>query len=216
MPIPSFPTNLQARPTPPDAGVTPPDAVVYVAAWDGYARAAASGARRSVAWRTLRETLTIVVVAAAIFFGSRTVVQGREVLGPSMQPTYHTGQRLFVLRYFFHDPNQGDIVVFHPPVPSKDDYIKRVVGGPGDHIAVKDGRVAVNGLLLNEPYLNGVRTPCAGRWCDLTLGPDEYFVMGDNRPASSDSRAWGPVTKDQIVGRAWLLYYPFSDFGFVP
>src|SRR5262249_26720327 len=166
--------------------------------------------------RILRELALTVLFAGVIFFGSRAVVQGREVLGPSMAPTYHTGQRLFVLRYFFHNPSAGDVVVFHPPVPSKDDYIKRVIAVPGDHIVIHDSRVTINGRPLDEPYLNGITTPCNGRWCDVTLGKDEYFVMGDNRGVSSDSRYWGPVTGDRIVGHAWLLYYPFSDFGLVP
>jgi signal peptidase I len=144
-------------------------------------------------------------------------VQGREVRGPSMQPAYHTGQRLFVTRYFFSAPNRGDVIVFHPTGPAKDDFIKRVIGVPGDRVVVRNGGVWVNGEALSEPYLaGGIQSACAGRWCDVLLGPNEYFVMGDNRPNSSDSRIWGPVTNSQIVGKAWLLYYPFSEFGLAP
>ena len=111
--------------------------------------------------------------------------------------------------YLFHRPRRGDVVVFDPPYPNRGageiirrrDYIKRVIGEPGDHVVVKDGRVSVNGQQLDEQYLGGVQTFCGGQWCDLTLGPDEYFVMGDNRANSSDARLWGPVTGDRIVGK---------------
>jgi signal peptidase I len=189
----------------------------YLEAWDEASVPLPAPVKRRAGLSFLREVLQVLVVASLLFVGTRTVVQGREVRGPSMQPTYHTGQRLFVTRYFFTDPSRGDVVVFHPPSPSRDDYIKRVIGVPGDHIQVRNGRVLVNGELLGESYLPAdAQTSCAGRWCDVTLGPDEYYVMGDNRPNSSDSRAWGPVREGTIVGRAWLLYYPFSDFGFAP
>lgn len=211
--IPSF-TNPDAVAQPSRSSAT--DSTPYLEAWDGVSTPP-TGRRHGDGFRFLREVLQIVVVAALLFAGTRTVVQGREVRGPSMQPTYHTGQRLFVTRYFFDDPSRGDVVVFHPPSPSRDDYIKRVIGVPGDHIQVRNGRVLVNGEALSESYLPAnVQTNCAGRWCDLPLGPDEYYVMGDNRPNSSDSRAWGPVRESTIVGKAWLLYYPFSDFGFAP
>lgn len=187
----------------------------YQEAWDAYAAARPRAKPRS-GLRVLREGLQVAVIAAVLFLGTRTVVQGREVRGPSMQPAYHSGQRLFVTRYFFHDPHHGDVVVFHPPTPSKDDYIKRVIGVPGDRVVVRDGRVTVNGDVLDESYLKGAPTTCFGRFCDVTLGSNEYYVMGDNRPNSSDSRAWGPIKDDAIVGKAWLLYYPFSDFGLAP
>ena len=187
----------------------------YVAAWDAHAARIPAAARRSPL-RLVREVAQTAVLALVLFVGTRSVVQGREVHGPSMQPTYHTGQRVFVTRYFFHSPRRGDVIVFHPPAVSRDDFIKRVIGSPGDHVVVKDGRVWVNGALLEEPYLPAAQTTCFGRWCDVTLGADEYFVMGDNRANSSDSRSWGPVQRDRIVGKTWLLYYPFSDFGFAP
>jgi len=174
-------------------------------------------ATRRSTLRVARETVQVLLFAVLLLAGTRTVVQGREVRGPSMQPAYHTGQRLFVTRYFFHGPSHEDVVVFHPPAPSQDDYIKRVIGVPGDRVQVKNGRVTVNGVTLDESYLTpGQQTTCSGRWCDVTLGEDEYFVMGDNRPNSSDSRVWGPVQREKIVGKAWLLYYPFTDFGLAP
>lgn len=189
----------------------------FVDAWDQYAAGLRRSASRGSAWRVTRETVQVVVVALLLFAGTRTVVQGREIRGPSMLPTYHTGQRLFVTRYFFDDPDRGDVIVFRPPSRGSDDYIKRVIGGPGDRVQIFGGRVAVNGEAVDESYLGaGVQTTCSGPWCDVVLGPDQYYVMGDSRPNSSDSRLWGPVDDEQIVGRAWLLYYPFSDFGWAP
>ena len=187
----------------------------FVEAWDTHA-ATVTRSRRRFPTRLLREVLQTAVLAIVLFAGTRSVVQGREVNGPSMQPTYESGQRVFVTRYFFHGPRRGDVVVFHPPAVSKDDFIKRVIGVPGDHVSVRDGEVRVNGERLEESYLSAAQTTCFGRWCEVTLGEDQYFVMGDNRPNSSDSRTWGPVKGDRIVGKTWLLYYPFSDFGLAP
>jgi signal peptidase I len=91
-----------------------------------------------------------------------------------------------------------------------------VIGVPGDRVAVRDGRVFVNGIELDEPYVARGQSACFTRWCDVTLAPGQFYVMGDNRANSSDSRAWGPVTQGNIVGRAWLLYYPLSEFGLAP
>ena len=203
-------TQVQRPPTSFDPG-----SAAYAEAWDWYGGRHAP-ALRSGGFRVVREVLQVALIALLFFVGTRTVVQGREVRGPSMQPTYHSGQRLFVTRYFFGRPERGDVVVFHPPAAGRDDYIKRVIGVPGDHVVVKDGRVVVNGQQVEERYLSVAQTSCFGRYCDVTLGPDEYFVMGDNRANSSDSRMWGVVKRGQIVGKTWLLYYPFSDFGLAP
>lgn len=210
------------EPTPP-AGAQPQDRVrsvadsaIFVSAWESHVRGEPSptGRRRSI--RLIREVAQTALVALILFAGTRTVVQGRQVRGPSMQPTYHTGQRVFVTRYVFGEPRRGDVIVFDPPVPSEDDLIKRVIGVPGDRVVVKEGTVSVNGERLDESYLAGIKTSCFGRYCDVTLGAGQYFVMGDNRTNSSDSRLWGPVQSGSIVGKAWLLYYPFSDFGLAP
>ena len=217
MPHPAPPVDAAAEQEPSPRPRFDPGSSAYVEAWDHHAAAhPAPAPGRLGGLRLLREGLQVALIAAVLFVGTRTVVQGREVRGPSMQPTYHSGERLFVTRYFFHGPHRGDVVVFHPPTPSKDDYIKRVIGVPGDRVVVKDGRVSVNGEPLEETYLSARQTACFGQYCDVTLGPDEYYVMGDNRPNSSDSRFWGPVTGDRIVGKAWLLYYPFSEFGLAP
>lgn len=172
--------------------------------------------RNSRAWGALREILISAAIVAVIFFGTREVAQGREVLGPSMQPTFHQGQRIFITKYLVGSPAHGDVVVFKPPVQSPDDYIKRVIGVPGDHVVVSHGTVSVNGQALSESYVHGQTSACAGQWCDVTLGPNEYFVLGDNRGNSADSRFWGPVTGENIRGKAWLRFYPLDEFKFAP
>lgn len=219
---------------PVDAG-----SAVYVDAWDRFAPPTVVTVRRSRGGaRLLREAAQTLVLAFVIFFGTHAAVQGYEVEGPSMQPTYHTGQRVFVNkalytraeklgrfipflksgdgRFLFREPRRGNVIVFSPPFPSKDDLIKRVIGEPGDRVVVKDGKVFVNGSQLDEPYLRNVQTFCAGSNCDVTLGPDQYYVMGDNRPNSSDSRIWGPVPGGKVVGKTWLISYPFGEFGWAP
>jgi len=166
--------------------------------------------------RALGDLALAAVAVLLVFAGTRSVAQGREVLGPSMQPTFEQGQRIFVAKYLLHDPGRGDVVVFKPPVASKDDFIKRVIGVPGDHVVIRNGSVTVNGEPLSEAYIHGAATLCNGRFCDVTLGLDQYYVMGDNRPNSSDSRSWGPVTRSNIRGQVWLRFYPLGDFKLEP
>ncbi len=186
------------------------------------------------------------ILALAIFLAVRAVVQNFRVEGSSMDPTYATGQYVLVNkllyqrvnlaplaralpflhldgeeRYLFRGPRRGEVIVFHPPLPStpssgERDFIKRVIGLPGEHVLIRDGRVYIDGQELVEPYLRNVQTHCGSQWCDVVLGPDQYFVMGDNRGNSSDSRLWGPVSGDKIIGKAWFVYLPFADFGPAP
>jgi signal peptidase I len=123
--------------------------------------------------------------------------------------------------YPFDPPERGDIVVFDPPVEGGADkpYIKRVIGLPGETIEIRqDGHVYVDGQRLDEPYLDGTANRCApGRACDPTLVPEGHvYVLGDNRGNSSDSRVFGPVDIDAIIGKAWVTYWPADDFGLVP
>ena len=131
-----------------------------------------------------------------------------------MMPSLNPGQYLIINKvvYKLHPPDRGDIIVFHHPRSPERDLIKRVVGVPGDVVDVRKGAVYVNDVLLDEPY---VLQP--GRYSGhYELGPDEYFVLGDNRPNSDDSRNWGTVKGDQIVGKAWLSYWPPGEWGTVP
>ena len=161
-----------------------------------------------------------------------------------MEPTLDVGQRVLVNRFLYHfkDPKIGDVVVFHPPVgadngqecgvpgghpkagepcpeptPGRSDqnFIKRIVAGPGDTLSIKAGHPVVNGDLQDdEPFIN----PCGnGGSCDfprtITIPPDHYFMMGDNRGASDDSRFWGPVPRDWIIGEAFATYWPPNRIG---
>jgi signal peptidase I len=113
--------------------------------------------------------------------------------------------------YQYHQPERGDIIAcYYPPDPNAIPYIKRVIGLPGDTIAVKGGKVSINGKVIDEPYLKGLSTHGTGIW---TLQDDQYFVMGDNRNNSSDSRSWGPVLPRHIIGKAVWIYAPRSKFG---
>ena len=221
-----------ASPPRTDAGsVGDRTAAPFEAAWAAYAARTGRGRRRLAAVRAVREGLQVVVTALALFFVSTAAVQGYEVEGPSMQPGYRAGQRVFVNKLvyrrwqglsnlapaLFHPPARGETVVFDPPFTSEVALIKRVIGVPGDHVVIRDGRVFINGQPLSEAYLPAQeRTDCGGQWCDVWLGQDDYFVLGDNRPNSSDSRSWGTVRLGQITGKAWFVFSPFREFGHAP
>lgn len=178
----------------------------------------------------LREVLETLVLTALIFFSVNLVTGRFKIDGASMNDTFFHGEYIIVSRvaYRLHPPQHGDIVVFVPPYsdtgtfverligkPGETDFIKRVVGVPGDTVEIVGGAVRVNGVLLDEPYLREpMRTFQPETW---RLGEDEYFVMGDNRNFSKDSRdpAVGPISIDRIVGKVWLVYFPFRDFGIV-
>ncbi|ACL24554.1 MULTISPECIES: signal peptidase I [Chloroflexus] len=194
----------------------------------------------------VRELLETAIFILLVFLIVRSVVQNFKIEGSSMEPTLHTGQYILVnkLIYFhfdlnaplrllpgqsdlpprivypFRPPQRGDIVVFEYPRDVRRDYIKRVIGLPGDVIEILEGKVYVNGVLLDEPYLRGAFTYCLGGYpCaqgPVTVPPNSIFVMGDNRGNSSDSREWDALPLDRVIGQAWLIYYPFSDWGLVP
>lgn len=144
------------------------------------------------------------------------------VYGSSMEPNFKTGDYLIVdeLTYKLENPKRGDVIVLRPPVVDKEKshFIKRIVGLPGETVIVQNSTVTIknteypNGFVLNEPYL----TYHSDREAIYKLGNDEYFVMGDNRPSSSDSRNWGPLKREAITGRAFLRLYPFSELSILP
>lgn len=124
------------------------------------------------------------------------------------------------ISYKFREPMRGEVVVFHAPPAAGCvegtgcDFIKRIIAVPGDKVAVHDNAIWINGQKLPEPYIPDDFEILPGRATlneEIYLGPDEYFVSGDNRPHSSDSRFWGPITKDEIVGRVFLRYWPISE-----
>ncbi len=167
-------------------------------------------------WREVLDTLVFVVVVYALveISAPRFLIEGR-----SMLPNFHDGERLIVTRltYLFGKPSRGDIVIFNAPNarPNDPPLIKRVIGLPGDTVAIRDTRVYVNHTLLDEPYIN---EPCNPTSCpddEWLLGADEYFVMGDNRNNSRDSRRFGPIHFNQLIGEAFLRYWPPNGWGIV-
>ncbi|HEY7019795.1 MAG TPA: signal peptidase I [Ktedonobacterales bacterium] len=175
--------------------------------------------------RLLREVLEVAIITLLLFMGVRLLVQNYEVLGPSMTPTLLTHQRILVdkAHYFFTSPARGDIVVFQAPQVALDkcpgdadtgqpntDFVKRIIGVPGDTVQIDDnGAVIVDGVPIKESY---VRYPAyASAPEKVQLGPNEYFVMGDNRENSCDSRIFGPVQRNEIAGRAAFVYWPLTN-----
>ena len=198
--------------------------------------------KRSSASGSLLELVLIVAVALGLALGIQAfLVKPYRIPSPSMVPTLVEGQRILVNRIGnrFSDPEVGDIVVFHPPTGAEEgptcgsgpppegqpcdtptpqradvNFVKRVVAGPGDRIAIDDGHVVLNGKRQEEPF---IRECGQGSDCDfpreITVPADHYFMMGDNRGASDDSRFWGPVPRDWIIGGAFATYWPPKRIG---
>ena len=180
----------------------------------------------------LFEILETILMALAVFLIVHTSIQTVRVQGVSMDPTLTHGQHLIVnklvyqiLPYqpggtninlgnrripFFHLPTLGDVIVFHLPDDPTRDLVKRVIGVPGDIVGMVNGVVYVNELPLHEPYITNRHTGYAS---PVLIRPGHYFVLGDNRKASSDSRLLGQIPRDNITGKVWFAYWPLSNFG---
>lgn len=194
----------------------------------------------------VRELVETAVYILLVFVIVRSMVQNFKIEGSSMEPSLHTGQYILVnkLIYFHFDaaaplhlmpgynaqnlmpqitypllsPKRGDIVVFEYPNDPKKDYIKRVIGLPGEKLRINGGYVSINGKKIEEPYLKpNEQTYCNSEKCnegkEVVVPPNNLFVMGDNRGNSSDSREWGLLPFDNIIGQAWLLYFPLDKIG---
>jgi signal peptidase I len=164
-----------------------------------------------------REVIGLVLLVALVYTPINLMTARAIVRGPSMQPTFWTDQRVIVNRaaYYFGSPARGDVIVLHNPSnPEDDDLIKRVIGLPGETVEIREGRVHINGVLIDEPYIKAVECRrCINKaW---VLGAEEYFVMGDNRNDSRDSRDFNAIHKSLIVGQAWVRYWPPQDFAFI-
>ncbi len=170
-------------------------------------------------WRNvgsmLRELIETLILTLVIFLLIRFAVQNFRIEGFSMEPNFHDGQFLIVnkLVYMLHPPQRGDVIVFVPPTSDSRDFIKRVIGLPGDRVEIVDGRVLINGKPLDEPYPLNPATYSSG---PVTVPPGQYYVLGDNRNNSSDSHAWGTVPASKIIGQAWITYWPPQRIGLVP
>jgi signal peptidase I len=143
------------------------------------------------------------------------LAQATRVYGTSMEPNFHTNERLVVekISYRFHGPRRDDVIVLKDPSGGSDPLIKRVVGLPGERITIADGRVYVDGVALDEQYLHQATLQGNGR--SWLVPPFEVFVMGDNRGASRDSRSFGTVPINTVIGRAIFRYWPPGEIGFV-
>ena len=163
--------------------------------------------------RTLAEIVQTVLLAGVLFLGVNFVTARIRVEGSSMEPSLHDGEFVVVnrLAYRWSPPERGDIVVFRFPLNPDRRFIKRIVGLPGDQIVISEGRVLVNGLELQEPYI-AAAPRYAGEW---SVGAGEVFVLGDNRNNSSDSQNWGMLPLGGIIGRAVLVYWPVADAGVI-
>jgi signal peptidase I len=180
------------------------------------------------------EVLQTLVLALLIFVLVRNVVANFRIEGSSMEPNFHDGQFLFINRFAYcpglhldmapidlkwsktwclWQPQRGDVIIFRYPRDPTKDYIKRVIGLPGDKVEVKSGEVYINDEPLPEPF-----GPNPGSYSapPITVPPDQVYVMGDNRNNSSDSHMWGPLPEGYIVGRAWLSYWPPHSWGQIP
>ena len=157
--------------------------------------------------RFAKDILEIVLISLILFVSINAVSARIRVESVSMQPTLYAGNFVVInkMSYKFSQPYRGDIIVFlYPPDPTQDPYIKRVIGLPGESVQIKDERVYINGVRISEPYVS-LQTQHGGEW---TVPQDALFVMGDNRNNSSDSRSWGVVPIENVIGKAAVVYWP--------
>jgi signal peptidase I len=182
-------------------------------------------------WDTIVDwVVTIAIAVAAVLVIKEWVVNPYRIPSSSMEPTLHcaapgvgcqagASDRVLANRfiYRFRDPERGDIVVFETPEEAVErcgaggTFVKRLIGLPGDTIAQRSGILRVNGAPLEESYVNG--GPAGLDFPERMLGPDEYFMMGDNRGQSCDSREWGPVSRDDLIGPVFAVYWPPTRLG---
>jgi signal peptidase I len=182
---------------------------------------------KSTLLSTLADFIETIVVAAAIFvIVYLFLLQPHQVKGASMQPNFKDGEYILTdkISYRFQNPQRGDVVILKAPTDPDVDFIKRIIGLPGEKIKISDGKIVIfnsnkkNGFTLKEPY-RIIGTTSGGKEApqntEIQIPQDSYFVLGDNRLESYDSRSWGFLPKKNIIGKAWLRYWPLNVFGFV-
>jgi signal peptidase I len=162
----------------------------------------------------LREIIETILLTVIIYVAVNFATGRFRIEGSSMEPSMHPNQYVLVdkISYMLGEPQRGDVVVFNYPLATERDFIKRVIGLPGETVSIEGGIVSVDGQPLEEPYISAPPM-YSNSW---TLGADEYFVLGDNRNSSSDSHSWGPLNRQYLIGRAIFVYWPPTLWGLVP
>lgn len=166
------------------------------------------------------QTLVIFAAIATVIY--LFIAQPHKVSGPSMYPTFQDGDYIISdkVTYDFASPKRGDVIVFKDPQDTSLDFIKRVIGLPGDTVELVNGKVYVNQQQIQESYIASTIVTTGNSFLpdnqEITVPANDYFVLGDNREVSSDSRSWGYVPKNEIIGRVILRYWPPSEFGINP
>ena len=162
-----------------------------------------------------REILITAILALIIFLGAQATIQTFVVVMTSMEPSFHDGQRLLVNKagFIFGDPERGDVVIFEAPNGRGGDYIKRVIGLPGDTIEIRDKEVYIDGSKLDEPYIMDAPTYILA---EQEIPENHYFVLGDNRNNSDDSHHGWVVPRENMIGKAWISTWPPENWGLVP
>jgi signal peptidase I len=176
------------------------------------------------AWAVVREVGETIILTLIIFFLIQTVIRNFRVVGTSMVNNLHDGQYLIIDKLSYSPfvtrvlgmggPQRGDVIVFEPPNRPGEDYVKRIIGLPGETVEIRAGQVFINGTPLAEPF-----EPIPGTYnmpSPVVVPPNEVFVLGDNRNNSNDSHNWGTLAIEKIVGRAWLSYWPPAEWGVIP
>ena len=164
----------------------------------------------------------IVVIMAIMVMVYLFIMSPQEINGASMEPNFHNGEYILTnkIEYKLKNPKRGDVVNFKSPRNNDIDYIKRIIGELGDRVALNCGIYSVNGVKLDEPYLASGTYISGGSYLregdEIIVPEGQYFVSGDNRGHSSDSREFGPIPKEDFIGKAFLRYWPFSESGIIP
>lgn len=177
---------------------------------------------------SIRDVIETILLTLVIYGLLSLGFQNFRIIGSSMEPNFQQGEYLVANKVIYHlrPVERGEVIIFRPPMErcagflpfflppgEKCAYIKRVMGLPGEEVEIKKGQVFINGEPLEEPYVvKGQRQ----RWGPTVVGPNEYFVLGDNRKNSSDSRNWGMLPRQNIIGQAWISYWPPQELGLVP
>jgi signal peptidase I len=175
------------------------------------------------AWAVIREVGETILLTLIIFLLIQTVIRNFRVVGTSMVDNLHNGQYLIIDKLSYNPfisetlgiggPQRGDVIVFEPPNRPGEDYVKRIVGLPGETVEIRNGQVFIDGQPLDEPFIPG---PMSYTMRPQVVPEDTVFVLGDNRNNSNDSHNWGTLPTENIVGRAWLSYWPPESWGTIP